>query len=56
MAWYILQSVMKIRDLKIMISGVESDSSSNYYVFKWAQWIRADHHVGRCSNHAEGAH
>lgn len=46
----------KIQNLKIMISGVDGDSSSNYYVFKWAQWIRADHHVGRCSNHAEGAH
>lgn len=46
----------KIRNLKIMISGIEADHNSNYNVFKWAQWIRADHHVGRCSNHAEGAH
>ena len=46
----------KIRNLKIMISGFDGDPNSNYHVCKWAQWIRADYHVGRCSNHSEGAH
>ena len=45
-----------IKKLKIMIAGVNGDSSSNYYVYKWARWLRADFHMNRCSNHAEGTH
>lgn len=46
----------KIKNLRIMISGIKSDSNSNYNVFKWTSWLRIEYHMGRCSNHAEGAH
>ena len=46
----------KIDKLKIMLSGLNGKEESNYYIFKWARWLRADFHMGRCSNHAEGAH
>lgn len=29
---------------------------SPYFVGKWAIWERIDQHVGRCTNHSEGAH
>lgn len=34
-----------IKKLKIMIAGVNGDSSSNYYVFKWARWLRMDYQL-----------
>lgn len=62
----------KIKNLRIMISGIKADYifllfsfsafimisgiKPNYNFFKWAQWIRLEYHMGRCSNHAEGAH
>ena len=46
-----------IDKLKIMISGYDpKNETSNYYIYKWARWLRADYHVARCSDHAEGAH
>ena len=40
-----------------MISGYNAKyENSNYYIYKWARWLRADYHVARCFNHAEGAH
>ena len=39
-----------------MLSGLNGKEDSNYYIYKWARWLRADFHMGRCSNHAEGAH
>lgn len=50
------KTLNKINNIKIMISGTNANSNSNYYVYKWAQWLRTDYHVGRCTNHAEGAH
>ena len=50
------KTLNKINNIKIMISGINANSNSNYFVYKWAQWLRTDYHVGRCTNHAEGAH
>lgn len=55
----------KINDLKIMlllpedvqkIENSEKIINSNYFIEKWANWIRRDNHVPRCSNHCEGFH
>lgn len=34
----------------------ESILESNYYYIKWANWVRREKHIPRCSNHCEGAH
>lgn len=44
----------KIKNLRIMISGMKADSNFNYNFFKRAQWIRLEYHMGSCSNHTEG--
>lgn len=49
-------TLKKINNIKIMISGINTNNNSNYYVYKWAQLLRTDYHVDRCTNHAEGAH
>lgn len=39
-----------------MLSVLNAESNSNYYLFRWAQWLRIDYHMEICSNHSEGAH
>ena len=46
----------KVEDLRIMLDGENGDPNSNYFIFKWALWIRKDYSVGRCSNHNESLH
>lgn len=55
----------KINDLKIMLllpeeveksELAEKIKKSNYYMPKWANWLRRDFHIPRCTNHAEGFH
>ena len=46
----------KVNDLNIMLSGDKADIDSIFHYMKWAIWIRADYHVGRCSNHNESLH
>ena len=49
-------TLKKIEKLKIMLSGLKGKFDSNYFIYKWARWVRADYNVARCTNHAEGAH
>lgn len=53
----------KIDDLVIMLTlpsdpeiDINKIQNSNYYINKWANWIRRDKHIGRCTNHCEGSH
>lgn len=49
-------TLKKIEKLKIMLSGLKGKFDSNYFIYKWARWVRADYNVARCTNHTEGAH
>lgn len=57
----------KIQNLQIMLYDPNSKDnqmqfssqvlkSSNYYIKRWAIWLRREKHIPRCSNHAEGSH
>ena len=56
----------KILHLKIMLFDPDYDDAekapiseitkSNYYLHRWAIWIRKVKHIPRCSNHIEGSH
>lgn len=53
----------KINNLMIMLSDPndpevdeEKIKNSNYFLGKWANWLRREKHICRCSNHSEGAH
>lgn len=55
----------KIEDLEIMLMLPEEVDEkennalikkSHYYLPKWANWLRRDLHIPRCSNHSEGMH
>lgn len=53
----------KIDDLIVMLSDpndpqidIEKIKGSNYFLPNWANWLRKEKHIGRCTNHCEGAH
>lgn len=53
----------KIDDLIIMLTlpsdpdvDINKIQNSNYFINKWANWLRRDKHIGRCTNHCEGSH
>lgn len=54
----------RINNIKIMLTeldeisdeDIETYEKSNYFMPKWANWIRREDHVPRCSNHCEGFH
>lgn len=55
----------KMKNFEIMLKNIsevdqmpdkEQIIKSDYFIANWAIWIRADHHVARCSNHCEGFH
>ena len=46
----------KINNIRIMLSGFQGNPESDYYIFRWARWLRSDYHMSTCSNHSEGAH
>lgn len=43
----------KVEDLKTMLAGNNGNANSNYFVYKWALWIRRGFGVPRCSNYNE---
>lgn len=56
----------KIIEIKIMLYDPDFDAkekapiknieNSNYYIYRWAIWVRKFNHIPRCSNHSEGTH
>lgn len=53
---YSKECQQKVEDLNTMLKGDQGDPNSNYFIYRWALWIRRGYSVARCSNHNESLH